>query len=68
MRWCILAFAQRRANEIQIDDFIGLSPRSLGCSRTFELDIVCMSYERMKFCFSNSIHQLPLMKVSDDKI
>ena len=68
MRWCILAFAQKKATEIQIDDVIGLSFRSLGCSGTFGLDIVCMSYEWMKFCFSNFIHQLPLMKVSDDKI
>ena len=27
-----------------------------------------MSYERMKFFFSNFIHQLPLVKVLDDKV
>ena len=27
-----------------------------------------MSYEQMKLCFSNFIHQLSLMKMSDDTI
>ena len=31
-------------------------------------NLVCMSYGWMKFRFSNFIYQLPLVKMSDDKV
>jgi len=67
MRVSIWAFTWRRTFPFGLDDDVGLLYGVPEWCGTLRLDIIWMSYRRMKFGFWNFIHPLPPLLESNDK-